>query len=153
MVDLAYMALEQNNGQPMLYRDLVEYVSKTKNFTEEDVTTYIAQFYTDLNVDGRFVCVGRSLWGLRDWYPTDQATDSAIASNILDDDDFEEELYEDDSDDFATDLSGLDEDPLYTDGEDADEPEDETADGFTEEMDEEEEEEDDDLDLEEEEEF
>ncbi|MDQ0418355.1 DNA-directed RNA polymerase subunit delta [Croceifilum oryzae] len=154
MVDLAYIALGQNNGQPLLYRDLIEYVSKTKGFTEEDVTQYIAQFYTDLNVDGRFVCVGRSLWGLREWYPTDQATDSAIASNILDDDDFGDEIYEDESDDFAP--EPIEEDPLYTVGaEDADEPDDDTADGFTEEdLDgEEDEDEDDDLDLEDEDEL
>lgn len=32
----------------------------------------IAQFYTDLNIDGRFLALSDQTWGLRSWYPYDQ---------------------------------------------------------------------------------
>lgn len=96
MVDLGYMIL-QSKGEPMLYRELLQEVARLKGFSEEEMMRYIAQLYTEINIDGRFVCVGRSLWGLKHWYPTEQTTDSAVAGNIkddYDDEELDEELYE-----------------------------------------------------------
>lgn len=124
MVDLAYQALQENDHQPMIYRDLMDHIAKLKGFTDDEVAQYISQFYTDLNIDGRFVCVGRSLWGLRDWYLTEQTTDSAIASSILtDDEEFEDEVFEDESEDFDHDLQNIDADDeeIFEDDSDDDE--------------------------------
>jgi DNA-directed RNA polymerase subunit delta len=85
MVDLAYDLLMEK-GEAMLYKDIMAEVSKVKGFTQEETESYIAQLYTEINIDGRFVCVGRNLWGIRSWYPTEQATDSAIAANVKEDD-------------------------------------------------------------------
>lgn len=96
MVDLVHKIL-QSKGEPMLYRDLLQEVARLKGFSEEETMRYIAQLFTEINIDGRFVCVGRSLWGLKHWYPTEQTTDSAVAGNIkddFDDEDLDEELYE-----------------------------------------------------------
>jgi DNA-directed RNA polymerase subunit delta len=95
MVDLAYDILKRK-GEPMLYQNIMREVANMKEFTEEDIEKYIAQLYTEVNIDGRFICVGRSLWGLRAWYPTEQATDSAVAANVKDDyiDDEEEEIFD-----------------------------------------------------------
>ncbi|OYD07982.1 DNA-directed RNA polymerase subunit delta [Paludifilum halophilum] len=97
MVDLAFHILKEK-GEPILYRNLMEAVSGLKGFSEEEEKEYMAQLYTEVNIDGRFICVGKSLWGLRRWYPTEQATDSAVAQNVKDDDSAEEleaeELYE-----------------------------------------------------------
>ncbi|GAA5346655.1 DNA-directed RNA polymerase subunit delta [Planifilum fimeticola] len=96
MVDLVHKIL-QSKGEPMLYRDLLQEVARLKGFSEEESMRYIAQLFTEINIDGRFVCVGRSLWGLKHWYPTEQTTDSAVAGNIkddYDDEDLDEELYE-----------------------------------------------------------
>lgn len=96
MVDLAYDFL-QEKGEAMQYRDIMDEVSSMKGFTKEEAEHYIAQLYTEINIDGRFVCVGRNLWGLREWYPTEQATDSAVAANVKEDDEFDdidEELFE-----------------------------------------------------------
>ena len=96
MVDLAYDLL-QEKGEAMQYRDIMDEVSSMKGFTKEEAEHYIAQLYTEINIDGRFVCVGRNLWGLREWYPTEQATDSAVAANVKEDDEFDdidEELFE-----------------------------------------------------------
>lgn len=91
MVDLAYDVLKEQ-GEAMLFRDLLQQIVKLKGFTEEETNHYIAQLYTEINIDGRFVCVGKGLWGLKQWYPIEQATDSAVAANVKDD--LEEELEE-----------------------------------------------------------
>ncbi|MFC4546907.1 DNA-directed RNA polymerase subunit delta [Paenactinomyces guangxiensis] len=123
MVDLAYDVLKSKN-EPMLYRDIMNEVAKLKGFTEEEVARYIAQLYTEVNIDGRFICVGRSLWGLRHWYPTEQATDSAVAANVKDDyldDDLEDEIYDEEDDKFNDpDLENLDSlDDDYNDDEES----------------------------------
>lgn len=103
MVDLAFHILKEK-GEPILYRNLMQEVAELKGFTEEEVQHYIAQLYTEMNIDGRFICVGKSLWGLRGWYPTEQATDSAVAQNVKDDysDELDEEdLFEGEEEDFV----------------------------------------------------
>lgn len=106
MVDFAFHIL-QEKGEPMLYREIMQKIAKLKGFSEEDVNRLIAQLYTEINIDGRFICVGKSLWGLKRWYPTEQATDSAVAQNVKDDDsdeDLEEEdLFEEEKTDFEED--------------------------------------------------
>jgi DNA-directed RNA polymerase subunit delta len=112
MVDLAYNLLKEK-GDAMIYREIMDEIAKIKGFTEEDFTRYIAQLYTEINIDGRFVCVGRNLWGLREWYPIEQATDSAVAGNIKEDDlddELDSDLYEDEDEDY--DLDAMDEDDL-----------------------------------------
>jgi len=109
MVDLAYDLLKEK-GEPMLYRDIMKEVAELKGFTGEEIERYIAQLYTEINIDGRFVCVGRSLWGLKEWYPIEQSTDSAVAANVKDDyldDELEDSMFEDDDDsDFESDDMG-----------------------------------------------
>ncbi|WP_309544764.1 DNA-directed RNA polymerase subunit delta [Thermoactinomyces intermedius] len=103
MVDLAYDLLKKK-GEAMLYRDIMDEVSSMKGFTKEEAEHYIAQLYTEINIDGRFVCVGRNLWGLREWYPTDQATDSAVAANVKEDDeyhDLDEDLFDEEEEELG----------------------------------------------------
>lgn len=147
MVDLAYDLLK-DKGEPMLYRDIMGEIAKIKGFTDQEIEQYIAQLYTEINIDGRFICVGRSLWGLRNWYPTEQATDSAVAANVKDDyldDEIEGELFDEEDEDHydEDDLNGLE------DLEDEDAYNDEDDSPFSEELEEEElgdaEEEEDDL--------
>jgi DNA-directed RNA polymerase subunit delta len=122
MVDLSY-GLLRSKGEPMLYRDIMNEVAKLKGFTEEKIDRYITQLYTEINIDGRFVCVGRGLWGIRDWYPTEQATDSAVAANVKDDylgDDTEDELYQEEvyDSDHLSPLEEMEEDTYHGDSTD-----------------------------------
>ncbi|SRR5690606_5851093 len=112
MVDLAYDVLKEH-GEAMLFHDLLQEIVKLKGFTEEETKEYIAQLYTEINIDGRFVCVGKGLWGLKQWYPVEQTTDSAVAANVKDD--LEEELEEEilmDEDGLELD-EGIVDDPDY----------------------------------------
>lgn len=97
MVDLAFYILKEK-GEPILYRELMGEIVKLKGFSEEEKAFYIAQLFTEINIDGRFVCVGKSLWGLKNWYPMEQTTDSAVAQNVKDDEgeEIEDFFVEDD---------------------------------------------------------
>lgn len=95
MVDLAFEILKSANT-PYYYRDLMKKIAQYKQLSEEDVLQVIAQVYTEINIDGRFACVGTNLWGLKRWYPVEKTEDS-IGNNtkrpriINDDDDLDDE--------------------------------------------------------------
>jgi len=113
MVDLAFEILKASNT-PYYYRDLMQEIAKIKGISEDEIMNVIAQLYTEINIDGRFACVGNNLWGLKRWYPIDKQDDMAgTRPRIIndDDDDEDEDLYEeehdedylsDDEDDFDT---------------------------------------------------
>lgn len=77
MIEIAYEFLQDEN-QSVSFSDLYNKVAKGKEFTEEDKKTFISQFYTDLNVDGRFIPVGSNVWGLKQWYPFDKTEEDII---------------------------------------------------------------------------
>lgn len=108
LIDMAYAILKQTN-KPFHYRDLMQEVARLKGMTEEQVTEVIARLYTEINIDGRFVCIGGNVWGLKRWYPTDKTTTEKatggkkfVRKDMDDDDDFfdEEEEVEDEDDAF-----------------------------------------------------
>ncbi|KKI89668.1 DNA-directed RNA polymerase subunit delta [Bacillus sp. SA1-12] len=130
MVEVAYELFVENK-KPYLFSDLVEEVSTLLGLSKEQVEDKIAQFYTDINIDGRFICVGENMWGLRTWYPYEQIEEEIVpvaktkkkkAKKSLDDD------LEDDFDDLEDDLEYEDLDELDdfddTDEEDEDEEDD-----------------------------
>jgi DNA-directed RNA polymerase subunit delta len=111
MVDLAFELLKAVNT-PFYYRDLMAEIAKIKGLSEQEVMQVIAQLYTEINIDGRFACVGTNLWGLKRWYPvekTDDAVGNAKRPRIINDEDddlddedvFAEEAEEGDYDAFA----------------------------------------------------
>ncbi len=113
MVDLAFEVLKAANT-PFYYRDLMNEVAKLRGFTEEQINEVIAQLYTEINIDGRFACVGGNVWGLKRWYPVERDTDGVAGGGkrphiINDDDDEDEDLYgEEEEDTFTTDDENFD---------------------------------------------
>src|SRR5690606_24825100 len=75
MVDLAFAILKHANT-PFYYRDLMQEIARIKQLSEQEVMDVIAQVYTEINIDGRFACVGTNLWGLKRWYPVEKADDA-----------------------------------------------------------------------------
>lgn len=117
MVDLAFVLLKAANT-PFYYRDLMMEIAKIKGLSEQEVMQVIAQLYTEINIDGRFACVGSNLWGLKRWYPVEKSEDAVgnakrpriinDEDDDLDDEDVyaeEEEVYteDDEYDAFGTD--------------------------------------------------
>jgi DNA-directed RNA polymerase subunit delta len=98
MVDLAFVLLKAANT-PFYYRDLMAEIAKIKGLSDDEIMQVIAQLYTEINIDGRFACVGTNLWGLKRWYPVEKSEDTVGTGkrpriiNDEDDDLDDEELY------------------------------------------------------------
>ncbi|RNB74492.1 DNA-directed RNA polymerase subunit delta [Brevibacillus panacihumi] len=98
LVDIAYEILRENN-RTYNFRELMDELTALRKLSEEQVRSLIAQVYTEINIDGRFVCLGDNVWGLKRWYPTDtveETQEGGVSKKkkvILDDDfdDFESE--------------------------------------------------------------
>ncbi|WCK54377.1 DNA-directed RNA polymerase subunit delta [Aneurinibacillus sp. Ricciae_BoGa-3] len=97
MVDLSYQLLSETK-KPQYYRDLFNQVVELKQISEQQAMDVIAQVYTEINLDGRFICLGDNLWGLKRWYLVETQEESAEGSlrgkMFLDDDDEDEEYEE-----------------------------------------------------------
>jgi DNA-directed RNA polymerase subunit delta len=128
MVDLAFEILKAAN-EPMYYRDLIREVGRVRGMSEDRINEIIAQIYTEINIDGRFACVGNNVWGLKRWYPVDRSEDPSLGATrpriINDDDEEEEDLYGEEEDAYVTDeedydLYDEDGEDLYDDADDAD---------------------------------
>lgn len=79
MIELAnYILIDENKA--VNFRDVYEKISEIKGFSESQKQENISQFYTDLNVDGRFITLGSSMWGLKRWYPVDQAEEEVASA-------------------------------------------------------------------------
>jgi DNA-directed RNA polymerase subunit delta len=134
LMEMAYEYLE-NSKQPISFADLLQEIKKAAGISDEEIRTRLAQFYTDINVDGRFLSLGSNRWGLRVWYPVDTAEEEVVAvvkpkkkkaKKVVDEDELEDfdevDEIEDDFDDFD------DEDDLLDDEDDVDVDEDDDLD-------------------------
>lgn len=126
MVDIAYEILQSTN-KPYQYRELLQEIATIKGMSDEEMANVIAQLYTEVNIDGRFVCVGQGQWGLRRWYSIEKQEDGAEGFMSRDDEDFDDlDLLDEDEDDEQDvsddyDLLGKDEDEDEDEDEDIDE--------------------------------
>ena len=155
------------------FKVMMDQIQKMLGLTDAEVSEKMGQFYTDLNVDGRFISIGDNRWGLKGWYPVEQVEEETVPASkvkkkkgkkaIVDDfDDVDEDLDFDDLDDFDDDDDSLLDDDDFEedldddiddddddDDDDLIDDEDIVEDGFIIEDEEEEEEEDFDIDEEE----
>ncbi|AZB40935.1 DNA-directed RNA polymerase subunit delta [Bacillus sp. FJAT-42376] len=132
LIEIAH-GLMTDKKQPIDFQDLMKEITSILGLTKEQVEEKIAQFYTDLNIDGRFISVGDNRWGLRNWYPVDTLEEemaaapkakkkktkkaAAVAEDF--DEDFEESEEEDEDLEFD-DLDEYDEDDAVDPDLDAD---------------------------------
>ena len=170
LIDLAYAILEDKK-QAMPLNDLLKEIQKLNGISDEDLKSRLVQFYTDLNVEGRFLLNHENGWGLREWYkvetieeetaPTIKSRKKKAKAADEDDDliDLEEEdvLFDEDYDEFVDeeeedveeDIDFVEEEIEEIDSDDLDEELIEEDDSFIIEDDEEEEELDEELEEEE----
>jgi len=120
LMEMAYEYLK-NSKQPISFHELVNEIKAAADISDEEIRSRLAQFYTDINIDGRFLSLGENRWGLRVWYPVDTAEEEVItavkpkkkkAKKVVEEDELEDfdeiddEDY-DDLDDFADDEDDL----------------------------------------------
>lgn len=133
LVEIAYEILTEKK-EPLPFHELVDRIASLLELSPEEVRMRISQFYTDLNIDGRFINVGGNTWGIKSWYPVEQFDDEIVPvvkskrkrAKALEDDEFDDDLDYDDLDEFD-DLDDFDEDEYDEDEYDEDEDIDEEA--------------------------
>lgn len=112
LVELTNLILEEEN-KATDYKDLFNKVADIKKMSSNQRDEYLLQFYTDLNVDGRFMTAGSNLWGLKSWYTVDQFDEDVTVEptkkrkkRVADEDEDMDDLEED----FTLDEEGFDAD-------------------------------------------
>jgi DNA-directed RNA polymerase subunit delta len=130
LIELAYQVMEEKK-KAYAFSDLVKELAGMLDLTKDEIRSRIVQFYTDINIDGRFLSLGENRWGLRIWYPYDQI-DEEVAPAVkskkkkakkVTEDEEDLDLMDDDLD--YDDLDDFEEDDLI-DEEDEDDDEDES---------------------------
>ncbi|WP_423408497.1 DNA-directed RNA polymerase subunit delta [Heyndrickxia sp. MSNUG] len=140
LIEAAFELLKEKK-QAVTFKELMDEITKVLELSKADVTEKMVQFYTDLNIDGRFMSQGESRWGLRVWYPVDQMEEDNVTTvkpkkkkskKAVDEDDLddfdeidEEELDYDDVDEFDDEDE---DDDLLDDDDDDDDIDDEIED-------------------------
>lgn len=131
LVNLAYGVLSEQK-QPLAFTEIIAELEKLNARTPGQINEYLNQFYTDMNIDGRFMVLAENRWGLREWYAIDQVEEeiaptvkthkkkvkAALLNDdlLLDDEEIEIDLdlveefdaYDDDDDEEDDDLAVLD---------------------------------------------
>ena len=67
-VDLAHEVLAQE-GRAMYFRDLITKVLEKKENQVHFLPHAMAEVHTQINMDSRFVYMGKGMWGLHEWVP------------------------------------------------------------------------------------
>jgi DNA-directed RNA polymerase subunit delta len=76
-IEIAYELLVEKK-QAVPFVELLNEIAAIKNLSEQEVKERVAQFYTDLNIDGRYMALGENRWGLRFWYPVDHIEEEIV---------------------------------------------------------------------------
>ncbi|MEC1624329.1 DNA-directed RNA polymerase subunit delta [Bacillus mojavensis] len=71
LVEIAHELFEDHK-KPVPFQELLNEIASLLGVKKEELGDRVAQFYTDLNIDGRFLALSDQNWGLRSWYPYDQ---------------------------------------------------------------------------------
>jgi len=120
MIDIAQHIL-LDEKEALHFKKMFEQIAEIKGFTKDQQTELIAQFYTDLNIDGRFITTGDNLWGLKRWYPADQI-DERISNpskkKVDEEDDDDLDIVDDEMDDLIEDFDEDDDKEYDEDEED-----------------------------------
>jgi DNA-directed RNA polymerase subunit delta len=128
-IELAHEILVEKK-QAMAFEAIVKEIKGLLEISDKEVRNRLLQFYTDLNIDGRYIAMGDNRWGLREWYPVDQIEEETVPTmksskkkkakkkdEDLDLDDFDD-LDDEDLD--YDDLDDTDDDDDLTDDDDVD---------------------------------
>ncbi|MEK4027694.1 MULTISPECIES: DNA-directed RNA polymerase subunit delta [Bacillaceae] len=75
-IEIAYALLKESK-EPVVFQDMLSQIQQYQELSDAELKSRMIQFYTDLNIDGRFITFGENRWGLRAWYPVDQLEEEA----------------------------------------------------------------------------
>ncbi|PDY22012.1 DNA-directed RNA polymerase subunit delta [Bacillus cereus] len=114
MIEVVHSVLGDKR-QATTFNELVQEIAQVLGLSQEQVNAKLAQFYTDLNIDGRFINLGENRWGLRSWYPYEQIDEEILPQpkpkkkRKVEEDGFDDYI-EEDEDEFGDAEGNADED-------------------------------------------
>jgi DNA-directed RNA polymerase subunit delta len=76
-IELAHEIMTEKK-QAITFQEVLKEIKSLLGISESEVKSRMVQFYTDLNIDGRFIALGENRWGLREWYPVDQIEEETV---------------------------------------------------------------------------
>lgn len=79
-IEVAYAILEES-GEIHHFNDLLMKLQEYLELNDDELNRFMARFYTDLNIDGRFISVGDNRWGLRLWFAIDEIDEETATSD------------------------------------------------------------------------
>jgi len=106
LINLAYVILNEKRAS-VSFNDLLTIIQELVGYSNEEIKARLLQFYTDMNVDGRFLYNQETGWGLREWFKVEQIEEETAPSvkthkkkskAALDEDDLDEDLDLDEED-------------------------------------------------------
>ncbi len=97
MIEHAYTILKQQDGS-MPFLELWKLVSKEMNYTESQMDDNIAQFYTDLSLDGHFVNLPKNYWDLKTRHTYSESVMDTDSIAVDEDDEDNEDSESDEKD-------------------------------------------------------
>jgi len=111
MIEVVHSVLGDKR-QATTFNELVQEIAQVLGLSQEQVNAKLAQFYTDLNIDGRFINLGENRWGLRSWYPYEQIDEEILPQpkpkkkRKVEEDGFDDYIEEDEDEDDFDDADG-----------------------------------------------
>jgi DNA-directed RNA polymerase subunit delta len=135
LIELAHHYLEEKK-QAFSFAELLDDLANLLDLSKDELNSRMVQFYTDMNIDGRFLSLGDNRWGLREWYPFDQVDEEVTTTvkpkkkkaKAQDEDEEDLDLMDEDLD--YDDLDDFEEEDLTEEEDDEDEEEDDDLDDF-----------------------
>ncbi|MEQ6356172.1 DNA-directed RNA polymerase subunit delta [Lysinibacillus sp. M3] len=79
LINLAYAILNEKRAS-VSFNDLLTIIQELVGYSDEEIKARLLQFYTDINVDGRFLFNQETGWGLREWYKVEQIEEETAPS-------------------------------------------------------------------------
>ncbi|WP_445480746.1 DNA-directed RNA polymerase subunit delta [Lysinibacillus irui] len=79
LINLAYAVLNEKRAS-VSFNDLLKIIQELVGYSDEEMKSRLLQFYTDINIDGRFLYNQETGWGLREWFKVEQIEEETAPS-------------------------------------------------------------------------
>lgn len=79
LINLAYAVLNEKRAS-VSFNDLLKIIQELVGYSDEEMKSRLLQFYTDMNIDGRFLYNQETGWGLREWFKVEQIEEETAPS-------------------------------------------------------------------------
>jgi len=96
LINLAYAILNEKRAS-VSFNDLLKLIQELVGYSDAEMKSRLLQFYTDINIDGRFLYNQEAGWGLREWFKVEETAPSVKTQKkkskaAFDDEDLDEDV-------------------------------------------------------------